>query len=157
MLRDLMGAIWLRTPGKLKNWAVRFTQQRFTVTVGAIISDDAGRVLLFRHRFRPGSGWGMPGGFIEPGEQPEEALRRELREEVELEIQDLKLFTTRAFKRPMQIEIVFRCRALGETDRLSFEIKKAAWFHPDELPKELPLAQVRLIKLALADGAETHD
>jgi 8-oxo-dGTP diphosphatase len=157
MLRDLMGAIWLRTPGKLKNWAVRLTQQRFTVTVAAVISDDAGRILLLRHRFRPGAGWGMPGGFIEQGEQPDEALRRELREEVELEIQDLRLFTTRAFERPKQVEIVFRCRALGETDRLSFEIRKAAWFHPHELPKELPSAQVRLIKLALADGAETHD
>lgn len=157
MLRDLMGAIWQRTPRKLKNWAVRFTQQRFTVTVAAVISDDAGRVLLLRHRFRPGPGWGMPGGFIEQGEQPDEALRRELREEVELEIQDLKLFTTRAFERSRQVEIVFRCRALGETDRLSFEIKKAAWFHPHELPKELPPAQARLIKLALADGAETHD
>jgi 8-oxo-dGTP diphosphatase len=157
MLKDVMGAIWRRTPRKLRTWAVRFTKPRFTVTVGAMVNDDAGRVLLLHHRFRPGSGWGMPGGFIEQGEQPEAALRRELREEVGLEIQDLKLFTTRAFKRPKQIEIVFRCRALGETERLSFEIKRAAWFYPHELPKELPPDQTRLIKLALADGAETRD
>jgi len=99
----------------------------------------------------------MPGGFIEQGEQPETALRRELREEVGLEIQELKLFTTRAFRKPKQIEIVFLCRALGQTDQLSFEIKRAAWFYPHELPKELPAEQARLIRLALADGAETHD
>src|SRR6267143_243165 len=156
MLKDLVGAIWRRIPGRLKFWAVRFTQPRFTVTAAAIVSDDAGRVLLLHHRFRPGSGWGIPGGFIEQGEQPEEALRRELREEVGLEIQELKLFTTRAFRKPKQIEIVFLCRALGQTDQLSFEIKRAAWFYPHELPKELPAEQARLIRLALADGAETH-
>ena len=157
MLRDLIGKIWLRTPDQLKIWAVRFTQQRFTVTVGAVISDEAGRVLLLHHRFRPGSGWGMPGGFIELGEQPEEALRRELREEVGLELQQVELFATRAFKRPNQIEIVFRGRALGTTDQLSFEIKRVAWFHLHELPAGLPSDQARLIKLALANGAKTPD
>ena len=152
-----MGKIWRRTPAKLKSWAVRFTQQRFTVTVGAVINDEAGRVLLLHHRFRPGSGWGIPGGFIEHGEQPDEALRRELREEVGLEVQELELFATRAFKKPRQIEIVFRCRALGETDRLSFEIKRATWFHLHEMPEGLPRDQARLVKLALADGAKTHD
>ena len=157
MLKDPVGAIWRRIPGRLKYWAVRFKEPRFTVTAAAIVLDDAGRVLLLHHRFRPGSGWGIPGGFIERGEQPEAALRRELREEVALEIKDLKLFSTRAFKRAKQIEIVFCCRALGETDKLSFEIKRAAWFHPHELPKELSSDQAKLIKLALADGAETHD
>jgi 8-oxo-dGTP diphosphatase len=157
MLKDLVGAIWRRTPGKLKTWAVRFTQQRFYVTAGAIISDDAGRVLLLHHRFRPGSGWGIPGGFIKRGEQPAEALRRELREEVGLEIEDLKLFRTRAFKKARQVEIVFRCRARSETEQLSFEIKGLAWFEPHELPKELPRDQAELIRLALTDGAEAHD
>ncbi|MEP6742164.1 MAG: NUDIX domain-containing protein [bacterium] len=157
MLKDVMGAIWRRTPRKLRNWAIRFTQPRFTATAAAIVIDNAGRVLLLNHRFRTGSGWGIPGGFIERGEQPEAALQRELREEVELEVQDLELFTTRAFKRAKQIEIVFRCRALGQTDQLSFEIKKAGWFHAHDLPKELPPDQARLIRLALGDGAETHD
>ncbi len=157
MLKDVMAAIWRRTPRKLRSWAVRITQPRFTVTAAAIVIDNAGRVLLLNHRFRSGSGWGIPGGFIERGEQPEAALRRELREEVELEVQELELLTTRAFNRAKQIEIVFRCHALGQTDQLSFEIKRASWFHLHELPKELPPDQARLIRLALADGAETHD
>jgi 8-oxo-dGTP diphosphatase len=157
MLTDVAGAIWRRTPTTLKKWAVRFTQARFTVTAGAIITDNAGRVLLLHHRFRPGSGWGIPGGFIKRGEQPDEALRRELREEVGLEIEDLKLFTTRAFRKARQVEIVFRCRAVGKTEQLSFEIRRAAWFDPYELPRELPADQARLIRRTLADGEPTQD
>lgn len=157
MFKDLAGAIWRRTPASLKKWGVRFTQARFTVTAGAIITNREGRVLLLHHRFRPGSGWGIPGGFIKRGEQPDEALRRELREEVGLEIEDPKLFRTRAFRKARQVEIVFRCRARGETEQLSFEIKRLAWFDPNELPKELPRDQAKLIRLAVADGAETHD
>ena len=153
MLNDLLGAIWRRAPRALRRWAVRLWHPQFAVTAGAVVTDASGRVLLLKHRFRPGTGWGMPGGFIEEGEQPEEALRRELREEVGLEVEQLRLFTTRAFKKPKQVEIVFRCQAVGNPDQLNFEIQKAAWFLLTELPEELPKDQARLIRRALSDGA----
>jgi NAD+ diphosphatase len=127
------------------------------VTAGAVITDARGRVLLLKHRFRPGKGWGMPGGFMEVGEQPEETLRRELREEIGLEIEKLKLFETRAFRKPRQVEIVFTARAIGDPDQLSFEIQKSAWFSFDQLPRELPKDQAQLIKRALSDGAKPQD
>jgi ADP-ribose pyrophosphatase YjhB (NUDIX family) len=157
MLKDLLGAIWRRAPRSLRRWTVRLSHPRFAVTAGAVITDARGRVLLLKHRFRPGIGWGMPGGFLKTGEQPEEALRRELREEVGLELDKLKLFTTRTFKKPRQVEIVFTATAIGEPDQLNFEIQKAVWFLPDELPKELPGDQAQLIKRALDDGARTSD
>ena len=153
MLNDLLGAIWRRAPKALRRWTVRFSHPRFAVTAGAIVTDGHGRVLLLKHRFRPGSGWGLPGGFIEHGEQPEEGLRRELREEIGLEVERLKLFTVRAFKRPKQVEIVFMGQAVGNPDELSFEIQEAAWFLPREFPPELPRDQYDLIKRALNDGA----
>jgi len=153
MLKDLLGAIWRRAPKALRRWTVRISHPRFAVTAGAIVTDGRGRVLLLKHRFRPGSGWGLPGGFIEHGEQPEEGLRRELREEVGLEVERLKLFTVRAFKRPKQVEIVFMAQAVGNPDELNFEIQEAAWFLPGEFPPELPRDQYDLIKRALNDGA----
>ena len=157
MLSDLLGTIWRRAPKRLRHWTVRLSHPRFNVTAGAVITDNLGHVLLLKHRFRPGAGWGMPGGFIEEGEQPEGALRRELREEVGLEVEKLTLFTTRAFKTPKQIEIVFRGQAIGETDHLNFEIQKAAWFSASALPEDLPKDQIELIKRALDDGARPQD
>ena len=154
---DLIGAIWRRAPRRLRRWTVRLSHPRFAVTAGAIITDTRGRVLLLKHRFRPGTGWGMPGGFMEQGEQPEDALRREVREELGLEVENLKVFTTRAFLVPRQVEIVFCCQAIGDPDQLNYEIQTAAWFSPGELPEELPKDQARLIKLALNDGARLQD
>ena len=94
---------------------------------------------------------------MDQGEQPEEALRRELREEINLEVETLRLFTTRAFKRAKQVEIIFTARAIGDPDQLNFEIQKAAWFSLDELPDELPKDQAELVRLALKDGARPQD
>ena len=157
MLTQLLGAVWRRFPGKLKRWTMTFSHPRFSVTAGAIITDDRNRVLLLKHRFRPGSGWGIPGGYIDKGEQAEEALRRELREEAGLEVEDVEILAARTFQRPQQVEIVFLCRAIGEPQQLNYEIEKAEWFVIDNLPSSLPKDQRKLLEQALHNGAPEHD
>ncbi len=157
MLSDLLSPIWRRMPKLLKRKIMTLTHPRFAVTVGGIIRDDHGRVLLLKHHFRPGSGWGMPGGYIDKDEQPEEALRRELREEAQLELRDIELLTTRAFRKPLQVEIVFQCHAVGEPTQLNYEIEKAEWFLPHQLPPQLPQDQKQLIEQAFTNGAKRQD
>jgi 8-oxo-dGTP diphosphatase len=55
----------------------------------AVVLDPAGRILLVRFEFSDRSLWACPGGGLEPGESHQDALRRELREEVGLELEDL--------------------------------------------------------------------
>ena len=120
---------------------MRLTHARFTVTAGAMIFNDANEMLLLKHRFRAGSGWGLPGGFIEAGEQPIDALRRELREEIGLEVEDVKVFAARSFKKPQQVEVLFRGRANGPVTPRTMEIERAEWFSIDSLPEGLPRDQ----------------
>ncbi len=136
---------------------MRVSHTKFTVTVGAVIVDGSGQVLLLKHRFRPGSGWGIPGGFIEAGEQPEDALRRELREEVGLELENLKILKIRSFAKQNQIEIVFRSQAAGTAEPQSLEVKKACWFKPESLPEGLPSGQRLLIKEAFESWSKNDD
>ena len=120
---------------------MRFTNTRFTVTAGAVILNDKGEVLLLKHRFRPGSGWGLPGGFMEKGEQPIDALRRELREEIGLEVDDVKVFAARSFRKPKQVEVLFRGRANAQVKSRTMEVERAEWFAIDSLPEGLPRDQ----------------
>src|ERR671938_574880 len=113
MLKRLLAAVYRRMPVSLRRGLVLLTQPRFTVTAGAVIVNDEGSVLLVKHVFRPGSGWGVPGGFINKGEQAEDAVRRELREEIGLELDRVELVFVRTVKHVRQLEIIFRCRASG--------------------------------------------
>src|SRR5437870_251584 len=152
MLKDFFGALWRFTPKGVRRRAVRTAQRRFTVTAGAFIFDDEGRILLLEHVFRPDSCWGIPGGFVGAGEQPEAAVRRELHEEAGLELTDVELLFARTLRRPRQLEIYFRARAINSPQPCSFEIKGAAWFAIDGLPDDLSRDQRRLIQRALGVG-----
>jgi mutator protein MutT len=158
MLKKVLGALWRHSPKSVRRWGVRLVEPRFTVTAGAVILDERGRVLLLNHVFRVGSGWGIPGGFVEKGEQPEDALRRELREEIGLELEHAEIAFVRTLKKPAQVEIIFRCRARrGSGNQQSIEIKSAEWFTLDSLPSKLPKDQCQLIERALKDGAKLAD
>lgn len=160
MLQKLIAKAWRALPPRVRRWSMRATQARFTVTAGALIFNDAGQILLLKHRFRAGSGWGIPGGFLENGEQPEQALRRELREEIGLEVNHVEIFTARSFKRPHQVEILFRCRPSSQAAQikpLTMEVELAEWFSVQNLPAGLPNDQRLLIERATTYGANGRD
>jgi mutator protein MutT len=157
MFESLSGKIWRLLPARLRRWTMRATHTRFTVTAGAIIFNDAGQVLLLKHRFRPGSGWGLPGGFLEAGEQPLDALRRELREEIGMEIKDAEVFAARSFRKPRQVEVLFRCRPDGAPQTRNIEVERAEWFSLNSLPEGLPKDQKLFVERAAADGAKGRD
>jgi ADP-ribose pyrophosphatase YjhB (NUDIX family) len=154
MLQKIIGKIWRVSPQIFRAYFVRFTQDTFTVSVGAIVTNDEGKVLLLDHVLRPASGWGVPGGFINYSEQPDEAVKREIVEEIGLEIKNLELVRIRTIKR--HIEILFRASASGEGQIKSMEIKQIGWFAPDKMPQEMSEAQKKLIRQVL-DGQNARN
>ena len=146
MLKKFLGAVWRSFPPQVRYRLTRIGQRRFTVTTAVAIFDDEGQLLLLEHVFRPDSGWGLPGGFLNSSEQPEEGLRREIREEIGVELTDVRLLFTRSLGRLRQVEIYFRAKALGVPQPRSFEIKRAEWFTLSGLPGALSKDQVRLIQ-----------
>lgn len=149
MWHRILSSLWRRLPRRGRRASVLLTQSRFTVTVGAVILDPQNRVLLLEHRFRPGNGWGVPGGFINPEEQPEDAIRRELREEIGLEVAHLEIAFINTLQQYNQVEIIFRATPGNEAQPRSFEICQAAWFELNALPDGLINYERKTIQRAM--------
>ena len=130
--------------------------------VAAALLDGEGRILLQQRA--PGRAmaglWEFPGGKVEMGEQPEDALARELAEELGIEI-DPADFTPACFAsaevsgRPM-ILLLYLCRRWrGEPAPL--DASALAWLRPQEMiPHDMPPADAPLIPMVealLAAGA----
>lgn len=148
MLMKLLGVIWKRMPRGMRGRVARSVQVKFTVSAAAVVTNEEGQVLLLNHILRPDSGWGIPGGFIDRGEQPEETLRREIREETGLELEDVRMYRVRTLGR--HIEVIFTARGVGTPKVMSREITELAWFDVDKMPAEMSVDQQFLVKNALA-------
>lgn len=135
-------------PPFLRAKLVRATQKKFTVSVGAVVTNERNQVLLLDHVFRPGSGWGIPGGFIEHGEQIDEAIKRELLEETGLEIENINILRVHTNKR--HLEFLVRATAKGTPEVKSIEIKSLDWFEKDELPEKMSKGQKEIIREVLS-------
>jgi 8-oxo-dGTP diphosphatase len=154
-IKSKLAPLWKKLPRRLRRFGVVLAQPRFTVTAGVVLYDSQGRILLLRHRYRPGSGWGIPGGFLNPSEQPEAAARRELKEELGIDVGDLGLAFVRTLTTIRQVENVFTGRFDGEIAAVNDEVLEFGWFGREELPEELPTDQHSLIERASREDAKT--
>lgn len=116
-----------------------------TLGVRAACFDEAGRVFLVRHSYVPG--WHLPGGGVERGQTCEEALRCELMEEGNLEIDGAPelvavYFNTRTSKRDHVL--FYRCRVRQTAPRQpDAEIVEAGFFPLKGLPETTTAATRR--------------
>lgn len=152
MLVKIIGRAWKLMPRGMRIWLVRRAQAKFTVSAGGIITNERGEVLLLDHVLRPASGWGIPGGFVAAGEQAEAAFRREIMEEIGLELTNVRLYRLRTLRR--HIEIIYLAEGVGEAKVISREIKRLGWFAVEDMPLEMGLDQQFLIRKTLMPDAE---
>jgi ADP-ribose pyrophosphatase YjhB (NUDIX family) len=116
-------------------------------TASAIVLDASGRVLLGRRGIEPFMGlWDTPGGFVEPGESLEQAVRRELREETGAEVEVVRLIATipdfygDADEAEPTLNAFYECRIVAGEPVAADDVAELRWFEPDALPPPGELA-----------------
>lgn len=120
---------------------LRPTHARFTAGVVGVVQNEAGAVLLVEHVFHAPDAWGLPGGWIDRHETPQEALKREMREELGLEVTVLEPVLVGHGGLSAHIDIAFWCRAENEVGRLSAELLDHRWAAGSDLPPMPPFHQ----------------
>ncbi len=114
------------------------------VGVGALVHDGEGRVLLIKRRFEPNKGrWSLPGGLLETGETLVFAGRREVREElgVEIEVEELFQVSEEIIKDAegktrfhfVLVDFLAKVSPNGATITLNDESDSFNWFEPEQV------------------------
>ena len=119
---------------------------------------EEGLLLARAHRF-PSGMYSALAGFVEPGESIEECIRREVREEVGVEVTGIRYFASQPWPFPHSLMIAFTADfARGELRPDPGEIEDVRWFDIDDLPAlpvRVSIAR-RLIDATVAEMRSAH-
>lgn len=124
-------------PRGVRRRLVRMFAPSFTVGAICLVERVDGERLLVRQAYR--TGWGLPGGLIKRGEEARDCVRREVLEEVGLEVTVDRGPTVVVDPAPQRVDVVYKARPLTLEEARSArpcspEIDEVRWFPPSALP-----------------------
>ena len=128
--------------------------RQYVGAVGAVFN-DSGQLLLVEHVFRTDFPWGLPGGWVEHGEDPSETVKREVAEELKLEIEVKALLLSRQIPvlqksaHPPHLGLAYYCRLVAGEPRITMEVLSVDWCDPAKITRDLAPFQRRAADLGL--------
>ncbi len=124
MIHTPIGAwCWRALPLWGKRLLLWLFNTHFVVGAAAVVHDGNGRILIARHTYRVGPPWGLPGGWVRRGEDPADAVVREVREETAFEVEIITLLTVR-LENPGHLTVIYGARLVGGTFRPNSEVSE---------------------------------
>ncbi|WP_195210257.1 NUDIX hydrolase [Actinomarinicola tropica] len=153
--RLLLGA-FAKLPRPVRRRLVRWGAPSYTVGAICVIRRQDGRVLLIRQRYR--QRWGLPGGLLSRGEDPADAARREVAEEVGLDVELIGPPVVVVDPGPQRVDVVYAAVPAPGCDPdtarpTSPEVVDARWFAPDAMDDVQHETASALAVLAERQGA----
>lgn len=145
--------IWRVLPMWIHVLAMRTYRAKFRAAVAAMVFDEQGRILLFKHTYRKFE-WGIPAGGLEYNEQPDKAIVREFFEETGMQIKVEKILLAESSKEDRNISLIYLCKIVNGTFKESSEISEMKYFDVNELPQML-FAEKNLIRFVSKSLKET--
>ena len=135
-MMKILVRIWGLFPHWLQTLASRILRPRFRMAVAALVFDEHGRILLFKHTYRK-LAWGIPAGGLEFNEQPKDAIVREFFEETGMTVEVVNLLLAASSEHFHHVSLVYLCEIVAGEFRESYEISEVQYFDVDNLPPML--------------------
>jgi 8-oxo-dGTP diphosphatase len=126
----------LPIPNRLRWFFQWLVNPKFLIGVAAVILDEQGRILLFKHTYRGRHPWGLPSGWLKRNENPAQAIEREVYEESRLKICLLRPLAA-LHSRSARVDIIYLAAAEGGKFQPSAEVSQARYFSIEELTRVL--------------------
>lgn len=112
-------------------------------TTGVFLTDKENKILLVERKFDPQKGfWDVPGGFVEPDETAENALKRELKEELGISGRNFSYLSSYTSDYHYQqityktICLMFTAEIGGQKITIGDDVADFEWFSYKEIPAE---------------------
>ncbi len=139
-MKKLLLKIWKALPNSeiLRGSLVWLITQKFLVGVVGVVLNDAGQILLLNHTYRGKYPWGLPGGWLKRGEQPMEALQREIKEETGMQVEVIKPLVVSGDDDWPRVDLIFLCSLVDGAFSASEEVSSARFFNLQEIPEVMP-------------------
>jgi mutator protein MutT len=130
-----------------------FPNTFYRVTLKAYITNDNGEILVTREDDGVSQFWALPGGGLDHGELPKAGLKRELQEELGVDIDVQEVAHVKTFyldrKDAWLIWIVYRA-TLRSTDFTYGDVSEAKFINPEELADSTDLFEKGIVETARA-------
>ena len=145
-MNKLLVKIWKLFGGYLQWRTLWLFHSKFIIGVSTVILNQDRQVLLLRHTFWKTGSWGLPSGYANSGEALEDTVRRELKEETNLDVTIERLLRINSgFK--LRLEATFLGRLSGGKMILDpKEVIEAKFFNLEELPSGLLASHKEIIE-----------
>lgn len=115
----------------------------------AIVRNDEGKIMLVKRAFDPAKGtWDVPGGFVDWGEDAQEGIIREMKEELHVPFIPSKLLFAISDWYPFRglnvsVLIVYFDGTITGTPKPDDDVAGIGWFDLDELPENVAFEHIR--------------
>ena len=139
-MKSFLLKIWKALPNSeiLRGSLIWLITQKFLVGVVGVVLNDAGQILLLKQTYRDKYPWGLPSGWLKRGEQPMDALKREIKEETGMEVDVVKPLSVSGDDQWPRVDLIFLCNLVDGVFSASEEVSSARFFNMHEIPEVMP-------------------